>query len=207
MTILYNLERAEILSKYNPYYTVDGERVELEYPIIELDYIMETKPEFDPETQWLVGQTHTIDTQLKEYRISWVVEDIPPYELAMRDWTHKDFMKRITAPIELILDDMGIKMYGWFQVNEFPIETVVRTITVESPDPDNEGETITEEVEKKFVRLYCQFILPEHQQIADSFGDTIVIEDKPQSPDEPETPVEPVDPIEPTDPTEPSGSL
>ncbi len=59
--------------------------------------------------------------------------------------------------IELILDDMGIKMYGWFQLNGFPIEKV-----------------------DEQIHLYCNIIKPEHQDIADAFEELVTIEDRPE---------------------------
>jgi hypothetical protein len=71
-------------------------------------------------------------------------------------WGYADYSKRIVAPIQLIMDDIGIKMYGWFQVNKF---TIVRKL------PN--------------VRLYCNSILPEHQAVVDSLQGLIVIENRP----------------------------
>jgi len=73
------------------------------------------------------------------------------------DWSYPQFEKRIVAPIELIMDDIGIKMYGWFQINNLPVKIVNETT----------------------VHLYCNVILPEHQAVVDGLGDTITIEDRP----------------------------
>jgi len=77
-------------------------------------------------------------------------------ELGSNYWHYPQYLKRIVAPIELILDDIGIKMYGWFQLNGFPILKL--------------GEN---------VNLYCNTILPEHQSIVDQLQGVITIEDRP----------------------------
>jgi hypothetical protein len=77
-------------------------------------------------------------------------------ELGSDYWQYPKFVKRIIAPIELIFDDNGIKMYGWFQLNNFPILKI-----------DN------------YLYLYCNTILPEHQAIVDGFAGLITIEDMP----------------------------
>lgn len=71
-------------------------------------------------------------------------------------WHYPDLLKRIVAPIALVMDDIGIKMYGWFQLNNLPIIS--------------KGET---------VYLYCNVILPEHEAIVDGLGETVTIEDRP----------------------------
>jgi len=72
-------------------------------------------------------------------------------------WHYPEWAKRIVAPIELILDDTGIKMYGWFQLNSFPVEKV--------------GDQ---------VHLYCNVILPQHQAIVDELGEVVTVEDRPE---------------------------
>lgn len=72
------------------------------------------------------------------------------------DWNYPEYAKRIIAPTDLIMADIGIKMYGWFQVNGLP------TVTKNSN-----------------VYLYCNTILPEHQQLVDDLQGTITVEDRP----------------------------
>ncbi len=72
------------------------------------------------------------------------------------DWSYPIYAKRIVAPINLIMDDYGIKMYGWFSINNLPIVTVDTT-----------------------VYLYCNVILPEHQAIIDLYQGVITIQDRP----------------------------
>lgn len=71
-------------------------------------------------------------------------------------WDFQEYAKRIVAPKDLILDDIGIKMYGWFQLNGFPIVTKATD-----------------------VYLYCNTILPQHQAIVDQLQGVITIEDRP----------------------------
>lgn len=71
-------------------------------------------------------------------------------------WHYTQYAKRIIAPISLIMDDVGVKMYNWFQINKFPILKFGNS-----------------------VHLYCNVILPEHQTIVDSLQGVIVIEDRP----------------------------
>jgi len=70
------------------------------------------------------------------------------------DWNYPNYQKRIIAPLELIMDDNGIKMYGWFQLNNLPVKTIGNN-----------------------VYLYCNVILPQHQVLIDSFGELIIVED------------------------------
>jgi hypothetical protein len=77
-------------------------------------------------------------------------------ELGSDYWHYPQYVKRIVAPIELILDDIGIKMYGWFQLNNFPIIKMGQS-----------------------VNLYCNTILPEHQEIVNQLQGIIIIEDRP----------------------------
>lgn len=72
------------------------------------------------------------------------------------DWNYPNFAKRIIAPNSLIMTDTGIKMYGWFQINGFPVIT-----------------------KNSSVYLYCNVILPEHQQIVNDLQGVITIEDRP----------------------------
>lgn len=71
-------------------------------------------------------------------------------------WQYPQYAKRIIAPVSLIMDDVGVKMYNWFQLNMFPILKFGNN-----------------------VHLYCNTILPEHQAIVDSLQGIIIIEDRP----------------------------
>jgi len=71
------------------------------------------------------------------------------------DWSYPEYVKRIVAPITLIMDDIGVKIYSWFQLNNLPVVTV-----------DDK------------VYLYCASILPEHQYVIDMYKGVIIVEDR-----------------------------
>jgi hypothetical protein len=89
----------------------------------------------------------------EQYVQSWEVVDKTPLEL----WHYPDWCKRIIAPATLVMDDVGVKMLGWWQIMGFPIE--------------REGD---------FVYLYCNQILPQHQAVVDQLQGVITIEDRPE---------------------------
>jgi len=70
------------------------------------------------------------------------------------DWVYPDYTKRIIAPAAMIMEDIGIKMFGWFQLNNLPVVVVNNT-----------------------VYLYCNTILPEHSTVISSLEGLITIED------------------------------
>lgn len=78
------------------------------------------------------------------------------YNEDINSWHFVEYVKRIVSPMDLIMADIGIKMYGWFQLNGFPIVT--------------KGTN---------VYLYCNTILPQHQTIVDQLEGMIAIEDRP----------------------------
>jgi len=86
------------------------------------------------------------------------VSDKNQQEKTTYDWAYPAQAKRIVAPISLVMDDIGIKMYGWFQLNNLPIETVN---------------------EQTQVHLYCNYIMAEHQAIIDNLSGIITVEDRP----------------------------
>jgi hypothetical protein len=90
--------------------------------------------------------------------LEWTVVNKTEYEIAMEDWDSSAHLLRIVAPIQLIMDDIGIKMYGWFQLNNLPIVNKITT-----------------------VRLYCNSILPEHQAVVDQLQGVIVVENIPEN--------------------------
>jgi hypothetical protein len=71
-------------------------------------------------------------------------------------WHHPQYLKRIIAPVDLVMADVGIKMYGWFQLNQLPIVKINTT-----------------------VQLYCNEILPQHQAIVDQLEGLIFVQDRP----------------------------
>jgi hypothetical protein len=79
------------------------------------------------------------------------------YDYISDEWGYTNFSKRIVAPVELIMTDVGIKIYGWFTLNNLPVRKINDTT----------------------VHLYCNVILPEHQAVVDSLQGQITIEDRP----------------------------
>jgi len=73
-------------------------------------------------------------------------------------WKYPKYLKRIIAPKELVMEDMGIKMLGWFIINDFPVYK-----------------------EENMVHLYCNIILEEHNIIIENLEGVITVEDKPQN--------------------------
>ncbi len=128
--------------------------------IVELTVIENEQPEHDPELQHISSQWQ-VDAEAKTYTLTWTVRDLTPEEIQeienQKNWPHHEWAKRIVAPMELIMDDVGIKMYGWFQINGFPV--------VKADDTT--------------VHLYCNTILAQHQSIVDSLSGAIYIEDSP----------------------------
>jgi hypothetical protein len=155
MVVLYNIITDKVIGYYPDGYKVNGKPASTnDSDVYELTVVPMAKPPHW-ETQKVVSNW-TADIVAKTYSQSWNVIDKTAYELAMEGWQHPEFAKRIIAPIQLIMEDIGIKMYGWFQVNSFP--------------------TVSKGTE---LHLYCNTILPEHQSAIDYFQGLITIEDKP----------------------------
>jgi hypothetical protein len=107
-------------------------------------------PEHNPETQKLI---ESWSVKWGKYRQEWQVVDKTPLEM----WQHPEWSKKIIAPAALVMDDVGVKMLGWWQIMGYPIE--------------RKGDN---------VELYCNVIKPEHQQIVDSLQGVITIEYRPE---------------------------
>ena len=103
---------------------------------------------------------HKVETTAGKYYGKWrilhTVTMKTADELLLDTWKHPDWVKRIIAPASLVMEDIGIKMLGWWQVMGYPFQ--------------REGANIY---------LYCNVILPEHQSIVDGLAGLITIEDKP----------------------------
>ena len=154
-TILYNKSTNTVLGWYEGGYQVNGKPASTNDPdVVELTVIETSQPVFT-ETQ-KISSTWEADSTALTYKQVWQVTDKTVYEIAMEGCQHPQFAKRIIAPIQLIMEDVGIKMYGWFQINSFPIE--------------NKGSVL---------HLYCNVILAEHQSAIDYFQGLITIEDRP----------------------------
>jgi hypothetical protein len=156
-TKLYNTDTQQIIhTTYGGYYTVDGQRPQLPNNVIELVVVPSAAPSYNEETQRLTSSWE-VNTTTLQYIQSWQVVDKTQYEIAMEDWKYTEYLKRIIAPKQLLFDDIGIKMYGWFQLNNLPVELIDDT----------------------YIYLWCNEILPEHQAIVDNLQGVIVIQDRP----------------------------
>lgn len=156
-TVLYNTEK-QTSKRYANGYTVDGilqPLGQLAESIWHLKLIENERPEIT-ETQKLTMKW-LVDFENDRYTQIWEVEDNTPYEIAMQSWAHPQYLKKINAPKQLVLDDTGIKMLGWFQINNFPYESI--------------GDR---------VELYCNTILPEHEPIIEMYGDLVTVQDRPE---------------------------
>lgn len=153
MTVLYNTRTKEILGHFNLGYLVHGKPGRLDEGIVELEVIEEPAPVYDPSVQRLTSEW-VVDISKGTYTLKWTVETKTEEEIIKESWLHPEFEYRIVAPIELIMDDIGIKMYGWFNINKLPVEKV--------------GESV--------VHLYCNTILPQHQAVIAYLGGVITIE-------------------------------
>jgi hypothetical protein len=107
-------------------------------------------PVYNPETQKLI---ESWSVKWGKYRQEWQVVDKTPLEM----WQHPEWSKKIIAPAALVMEDIGVKMLGWWQIMGYPI--------------NRKGDN---------VELYCNVIKPEHQHIVDSLQGVITIEDRPE---------------------------
>ena len=132
--------------------------------------VWSTYPKTEEITDPLTGETQTVD--IPKERI--VHPTIPDYVEALADnrspedlaailnelgndyWQYPSYAKRIIAPQDLIFDDNGIKMYGWFNIQGFPIMKIGTQL-----------------------HLYCNTILPQHQAIVNGYGGLLTIQDRP----------------------------
>ena len=160
-TILYNTithrSEGEVRQGlYNDIYDSRLSTVQGELPEYVIQLAVVENPLEISETETLVKNEWVIDLILNEYRLEQTKRDKTIYEIAMEGWLYPQFAKRIIAPMQLVLNDVGSKMYNWFNINDFPIV---------KKDP--------------LVHVYCNTILPEHDDIINAFAGLITIEDIP----------------------------
>lgn len=157
MTRIYDINTGKFVSYIfqNGYY-VDGKKPSLPQNIVELLIIDTPLPLYDINKEKIESEWQ-IDLEKKQYINNHTVRNLSQYEIDIKDWPHPDFSKRIIAPKQLIFDDTGIKMLGWFQVNGLPIES--RLVD---------------------IRLYCTVILPQHEAGVDAYKGIITIENRPE---------------------------
>ncbi len=129
--------------------------------IVELTVTENDKPEYNPETQRIRSEWE-VDLEAETYTKVWTVENktqqVIDYEKALADWKYPQWAKRIVAPVSLATDDIGIKMFVWFTLNGFPVEKANETT----------------------AHLYCNIILPDHQNMIDSLEELVFVENIPE---------------------------
>jgi hypothetical protein len=146
MTILYNTDTNEIVCRYPDGYTIDGVLQPLgkvAENILHLKFVTNPMPDHTDtqrvESIWKV--------QKNKYVQTWQVIQLSAHEIWMRGWHEPNFEIRIVAPKALVFDDMGAKMFAWFQLNDLPVHSR----------------------DKQTSCLYCNEILPEHQTLIAAF--------------------------------------
>lgn len=156
-TRIYDINQNKFTSQiFEGGYYVDGVKREVEPPLYELQLIEQIVHNYNPNTERIQKIEPIIDLNLKTYTFGNKIVQLTEYEILIKEWRYTNFAKRIVAPKELVMEDIGIKMLGWFQVNGFPIK----------PSGNN-------------VQLYCNVILPQHQGIVDNYAGLIIVEDRP----------------------------
>lgn len=164
-TIRLNQQTQEYTYHPEQYTTIDNKPGRIDPPWVQLELMEVQPPQYNPQLQELKMEyifevnppPHDLYGINGTATESYTVRDYTEYELAVRDWVHPEYKLRIVAPVELIMQDIGIKMYGWFQLNNLPVEKV------------NGG-----------VHLYCNEILTSHQSIIDGLEGVITIEEYPE---------------------------
>jgi len=152
-TVLYNIETGKVTAKFPNGYTVDGKPGIVELPLIELEVINNSVPEFDAETHYCLSQI-VVDLESKTYSHTWEVVAKTAISIALEGWHHPQFEKRIIAPIELVMQYPQMEI--WFRINNLPIV--------------KEGNTLY---------CYCNVILEAHSQLVDSLQGIVSIETRP----------------------------
>ena len=154
-TVLYYTQTQKTIIYPNGY-EIDGVPQplgELATGIWHLEYIRNERPECE-DTEYSTYE-FIPDYDTNQYVQVWTIHQKDEKQLL--NWKYDQFSIRIKAPIDLIMEDIGIKMFGWFQINNMPVVKV------------NDFQ----------VHLYCNYILPEHQTIIDGLGGVIIIEEIP----------------------------
>jgi hypothetical protein len=161
--ILYNTNTETIEGRpYNGRYIDKYTQGKLNNGIIELEVIDVPAPHFDPTTHRAKQLEWEIDTFAETHTRQWEIVPLTEYELAVREWKHTEYEKRITAPKMLTIQFAGV--LKWFEIENLPFHS-----------------------DENFIYLWCRFIRPEHQGLIDiansqleGTGLSIVIGDRPE---------------------------
>lgn len=114
MTILYDKTTQSVLSWHPSGYLVDGKKPQLPSNIVELDVVYADTPTPSP-TQKVVESWDVTDTQYKQV---FTLVNKTAYEIAVDDWKHMEFSKRITAPKSMLFTAIGAPMFAYLQINQ-----------------------------------------------------------------------------------------
>ena len=159
MTRLYDITKEKFISKrFDPYYTVNGDRPELPENIVELEIITPQRPQIDQNTHKLVKDIQ-FNFEEKTYTEQWLSVELSAYEIAMKDWESPEHAKKIIADADMATTDFGIAMFTHFNVRQLPI----------LPKGDK-------------VHLYCHEIQPQFQGAVDFYvlEGKVTIENRPE---------------------------
>ena len=155
-TIIFNTDTGKIESHHPDGYKVNGKIQplgEIEPNILHLEYVINPMPAYDMET-------HRIETSFEvigdTYAQTWQVIELTPQELHLRNWDEPNYEIRILASKDLVFDDIGSKMFAWFNLNGLPIK-----------DKDKDS-----------CYLYCNKILEKHEPLITHLYNDITIEFK-----------------------------
>lgn len=131
--------------------------------LIEFKHFAETPPVLSANKgRWLpvVEDDYPILTQnqvaeLVQYESDehWFMTWVTRSKTAIELWDYPEFVVRITAPKELIFDQVGMGMKLWFDLNKLPVDLI----------GDN-------------VYLYCNEILNAHKPVLISLKNIIMVE-------------------------------
>jgi hypothetical protein len=161
--LIYNtIDNEIVVPPYNGLYTDNHPRGILKPYEIELEVIDVPTPPFNPATHRAKQLEWEVDTFAKTYTRQWEIVPLTEYELAVREWKHTEYEKRITAPKMLTIQFAGV--LKWFEIENLPFHS-----------------------DENFIYLWCRFIRPEHQGLIDiansqleGTGLSIVIGDRPE---------------------------
>ena len=159
ITILYDTKSQEIKSKpIKGGYFVYGQKPKLPKNWAELEVVYEGRPTYNSDTH-KIERTEGANLSDAKYVYGWDVVSLSAKELALKDWKHTGYIKRIVANKAVTTQASGF--FALFQVQGNPI------------DYDNSTGN---------VHVYVNEIEPQYQttftQMQQGFG--VQIEDRPQ---------------------------
>lgn len=165
-TILINTETGKLINGviYPDGYRAKYPQGKLKHNEAEAQVIETPRPDFNPDTHKVIQLEWEIDTIALTYTRKWEVVPLSDYEIALREWVHPEYAKRIR-----VLDNKALKI----QMTNVLIYW------------DEEG--MPRDMKNGYIRLWCNQILPEHTAFIDSaneflaqFGEQVYEENRPE---------------------------